>query len=181
MIDYNEDSSWKQRKSNPIALVFFACVVLGVVLAGHSCATKEKIKLQKCHSGIKPSIREIKMAEYFRINGNKHPKLMAHAVLQTHKPKIMASIAVKGEKNSPYTSLSGGYKKRHVGAWQVNEQLHGFAGREPVQQALKAEAVLDDILKECKGDLRKALNIYGGDKTEKIYAENILAEIQRVP
>jgi hypothetical protein len=106
---------------------------------------------------------------------------MAEAVLATKKPKLMAAVAVKGERNTPYTVKNGGYKKRHVGAWQVNEKYWGFAGNTPLQQALKAEAILDELIVASGGNLKKALNAYGGDKTKKVYARNILAEIENIP
>ena len=161
------------------SILIFVIFIIAVILAGHSCSYGKKLEMLKCHSDIKPTMRQIQMAEYFRRAGNKNPELMAEAVLATNKPKLMAAIAIK--ENTPYTCRKGGYKKRHVGAWQVNEKLHGYAGINPVQQALKAEAVLDDLLVECNGNLRKALNIYGGDKTRKVYAENILEELKNIP
>lgn len=152
-----------------------------LIFAGHTCSSKEpQPALKNCHSNV-TSFRQLQMTEYFRDANNKHPEMMATAVLETKRPKLMAAIAVAGEKNSPFTVKQGGYKKRHVGAWQVSKRDWGYAGATPIDQALKAERVLDDLLEECNGDLRKALNRYGGDRTRKVYAKNILNEVKNIP
>lgn len=125
--------------------------------------------------------RHIKMSTYFKKRGNKHPDAMATAVLETKRPKLMAAIAVKGELNTPYTVKHGGYKNRYVGAWQVCESEWGRAGNLPIDQALKSERILETLVAESKGDLKKALNLYGGDKTKKVYAKNILNELNNIP
>ena len=91
----------------------------------------------------------------------------------------MAAIAVKGEKNTPYTVRRGGYTKRCAGAWQQDEGIHGKVPKDPIGQALKAESYLIDLIQDKPIDV--ALNIYGGDKTKKEYAYNVLAELKEVP
>lgn len=177
----------KRILQEPKKEINYDCLIMTVVgfLAGmflvtilHRCQPVPA--LIKSHGELL-TIRQIQMAEYFRKSGNKHPELMAEAVLVTEKPKLMAAIAVKGERNTPYTVRRGGYKKRHAGAFQVNEKIHGFAGVTPLQQALKAESILDKLIIENKNDIKKALNAYGGDVSKRKYASVVLNELVNIP
>jgi hypothetical protein len=139
----------------------------------------EQIKGQSdcrtCHSP-KPNA---KMVEYFRKKGSRSPEEMANAVYTTNSPRLLAAIAVR-ETGANHTVKRTGYKKRHYGAFQVNPKDWGKVSNDPIQQALQAEAILKELTQET-GDIKKALNAYGGDKTRKVYAANILKELQEVP
>jgi hypothetical protein len=128
----------------------------------------------KCHKDS----RKKSMTDYFRKAGNKHPEQMAVAVLATSKPKLLAAMATKGEKNTPYTVRKGGYKRRHAGAWQVNPKDWGKVPMTPLGQALQAERILEDLTD--KKPIKQALSHYGGDSTDK-YANRVLAELVNVP
>lgn len=174
--------SWHKSKKYGrwcVAIFIFSLILTMIVAAGQRKEIPNPV-LKKCHD--KPiSMQTALYREYFKRSGNKHPELMADAVLATKKPKLMAAVAVRGERNTPYTVKKGGYKKRHVGAFQVSERDWGFAGVTPLQQALKAEDILNELLVEHNGNLKKALNAYGGDKTKKVYAKNILSELENIP
>jgi len=51
---------------------------------------------------------------------------------------------------------------------------------DPAEQALQAELVITSLAQEHRGDMRKALNAYGGDSSGR-YARVVLAELARVP
>lgn len=129
-----------------------------------------------CHSV--ENQRLVRMEKYFKSAGNPHPEKMARAVLATKRPKLLAAIAVKGEKNTPYTARRTGWKKRHSGAWQISEKDWGPVPHDPVGQALKADKILDELTD--KRSIRKALSIYGGDRTDR-YQQRVLAELQNIP
>ena len=178
------DKSWKRKKKID-NLLYALCAIALIVMAYHHCCGKPEPKLLPSHgfNNIDISVygRWLKLSEHFRRAGNEYPEMSASAVIQTSVPNLMAAVAIKGEKNSPYTSKQGGYKKAHVGAYQVNERYHGYAGATPIDQALKAEGILENLVIENNGNLTAALNSYGGDKTKKVYAKNILEELHKLP
>ena len=174
-----------RRINHPEGDIAATCFMICLALIGIAATMTFIKKCEKepavmwcnsCHS------RQVAMTKYFRDSGNKTPEQMAEAVLQTKSPRLMAAIAVKGEKNTPYTVRRGGYRGRHAGAWQVNEKLHkkayGPVPSDPAGQALQAERVLTDLTQEMP--IRQALNHYGGDSTDK-YSRRVLAELVRVP
>lgn len=190
MNDYYFEPSWKRRKRCNRLTAMLLGVFICMTIAAYSCSSKEeKVEFKTtCVSAHEPNAmpasitgRYLKLVSYFKKHNNPHPEMSASAVIETRKTKLMASVAVKGEKNSPYTSKKGGYKKRHKGMFQVNEKDWGFAGNTPIDQALKSEQVLDEFIVSYGGSLQKGLNGYGGDKTRKVYAKNILNELQNIP
>ena len=122
--------------------------------------------------------RRTAMVNYFKKKGNKHPEQMADAVLKTKKSKLLAAIAVAGEKNTPYTVRKGGYKGRHAGAWQVNPKYWGRVPFDAIGQALQVEQILTSLTKSMT--VQRALSLYGGDHTGR-YQQRVLAELGRVP
>ena len=141
-------------------------------------SNRGQLDCQKCHS--RELQKRDKLANYFRKNGSKTPEEMAEAVLRTKSPRLMAAIHVKGEKSTPYWVRKGGYKKRHAGAWQQNESDWGAVPYDLNAQAIKAENDLEKLITDT-GDFETALNKWGGDKSKKVYAANILRELQEVP
>ena len=109
----------------------------------------------------------------------KSAEQLATACLETHSPRLMAAIAIK--EGATITSRKGGYKKQYQGAWQVNPKIHGYVSHDATMQALQAECILEDLVKENKGNIKKALNQYGGDITKRKYADNIIKELQNIP
>ena len=158
-------------------IVFLAMgIVLGLTLSVLVKDQKDAPIVNKCSGCHSTKHRFI---DYFTRAGNKHPEQMANAVLATKKPRLLAAVAVAGEKNTPYTVRKGGYKKRHAGAWQVNSKYWGRVPNDPVSQALQAERILEDLTGEGK-NIRTALSIYGGDSSSR-YANRVLKELQEVP
>lgn len=170
----------KEKRKRLIKRFILGMFIFVCILVLYSFAkNKDKVECVKSHSyGL--SIKEMKYLAYFHKSGNKHPEQMAKAVLATPQPKLMAAIAVRGEKNTPYTVRKGGYKKRHTGSFQQNEKDWGKVPYTPLEQAIKAEKDLSGLIQE-KGNFEAALNQWGGDKTKKVYAKNILEELNKVP
>jgi hypothetical protein len=120
-----------------------------------------------------------KLTNYFKKNGSPVPDKMAHAVLATKRPRLMAAKAIIETHGDP-SKRNTGYKKRHHGAWQVCDKWWGPVSTEVSKQAIQAEDVFDVYLKSSKGDWRTALSKYGGDSSSK-YAISVLNEMNKVP
>lgn len=159
------------------AVVFFIIVV--VYLIGHTIAYKEQHATPMLKSHKTLTDEQWRLSMYFAKNGSPTPEQMAIAVTKTKSPRLLAAIA-KIETNGNPHKRNTGYKKRHSGAWQVNPRDWGKVSKDPVEQALQAEFALDTFTKESKGKIKKALNNYGGDSTDK-YSAMVLAELERVP
>lgn len=177
---------WAARKKNSLSgsyTIIGWCIglITGMVLiTGIKACIKDPQpatynNCTECHS---PTARKHRFIDYFTQAGNKHPIKMANAVLATKKPRLLAAVAVAGEKNTPYTVRKGGYKKQHAGAWQANPKYWGKVPHDPVGQALQAERILEELT-ESK-PIRTALSIYGGDSSSN-YANRVLKELQEVP
>lgn len=78
--------------------------VIGLIVIGQTLdyrwQMQELAASMACLSSHTP---QDKYREYFRRNRNPSPQKMAEAVLASGSPRLMAAIAVKGEKNTPYT------------------------------------------------------------------------------
>lgn len=124
----------------------------------------------------------LQLSTYFAQKGSPVPYTMAQAVAATKKPRLMAAIAVV-ETNANPTKRYTGYKNRHHGAWQVNPNDWGPVSHDALAQALQAEEVLTTFKKESKGNLKVALNKYGGEKNKRTgeYADKVLQELLEVP
>lgn len=166
------------RVATAVILILFG-VSIGIILlaVAKSCdAVNKPVSVQldcrDCHN------RKAAMIQYFRKSGSKTPEMMAEAVLATKSPRLLAAIAVKGEKNTPYTVRNGGWKKRHAGSWQVSKKHWGEVPKDPVGQALQAEEILAELTSTMP--IEKALSVYGGDSTSR-YQRRVLAELVNVP
>ena len=113
----------------------------------------------------------------FEKNGSPVPKQMAAACRATKSPKTMAAIAIVESNGTPWAKGKAGER----GAWQVIDKHwpHGPVPKHPVNQALQAEKILDELVAASpRGSLRLALARYnGGDKPPAQswrYAEKVL-------
>jgi hypothetical protein len=128
----------------------------------------------KCHT------RKWAMIRYFESRKNPHPVESATAVLATTKPKLIAAIITKGEKNTPYWKRNHGWKNRHNGMGGVNEKDWGKVPANPIDQAKQIDWVIDELLDQHKGSRKMAISHYGGDSTDN-YWNQVSAEINKVP
>lgn len=172
----------EQYKRDNLALLIALCaIVLALGSYMRSCThepqpaanviEKPNENCVKCHDGV------AKMKAYFEKAGSKHPEEMAHAVLKTKNPRLLAAVA-KVESGGNHKIVKSGYRHRHSGAFQVNPKEWGRVPKDAVGQALQAERILEDLQETMP--LKKALAMYGGDSTGK-YSRKILAELTRVP
>jgi hypothetical protein len=90
----------------------------------------------------------------------------------------MAAIAVRESGANPKAVGDGGKSR---GSFQVQARHWGRVSKDPVEQALQSERILEELLADNKGNLKKALNAYNGDTRRKVYAQNILNELQNIP
>lgn len=121
-----------------------------------------------------------KLVNYFRVKGSKTPEEMANAVLQTRNPRLLAAVSVI-ESNGNHKVKNTGFRKQHHGAFQVSSKYWGKVSTNPVQQALQAEKILEELSENRP--IKQALNYYGGEanlKTGK-YADAVLRELSEVP
>lgn len=122
--------------------------------------------------------QKMALAKYFEQAGSKAPEQMAEAVLVTKRPRLMAAIAKVESNGNPHIRNTG-YKNRYSGAWQTGKHW-GKVTADVTEQALIAEFALESHIKDAKGNLKRGLNGYGGDSTDR-YSRKILAELERVP
>ena len=178
----NKSIEWDEydyeRRCNPIAILF----IVGAMLTGlitlialvKSCEVKSRgLACRECHISTQK-----KLTEYFKSKGSKTPEEMAEAVLATRNPRLLAAVASRETGGNPSVRRTG-FRKRHDGAFQVNKKHWGKVSRDPVEQALQAEAVLTELVEE-KGGIVAGLNAYGGD-SRGMYARTVLAELTEVP
>lgn len=194
--------AWKRKER--IERIILGLCVLALMLIAYSCSYDKKVECLSSHNTTVGKIldlsgkhiienqidccechnRYMSMSLYFKRHGSSTPQLMATAVMETKRPKLMAAIAVK-ESGGNLKAL--GDHKRSKGAFQVQAKhwkafLHEKkVSKDAITQALDSERILDALLIESNGDMKIALNAYNGDYTRKKYAEKILAELQNIP
>lgn len=119
--------------------------------------------------------RTERVAMYFAAKGSPAPAQMAQAVTQTKRPKLSAAQAVVESDGNPRARGRAGEK----GAWQVIEKYHGNAGITPVEQALKNEKLMDELLESY--DLDTAVRKYNGGPgaLNKPVTKKYLAKVRR--
>lgn len=168
------------KRSNPIAVIatgFMAVAIIACIFGLVSTYRQHKIVVLQntcvmCHN------YKMSMSAYFRRSGSRNPEEMANAVLRTKSPRLLAAVSVVESDGNPRIKHTG-YKKRHHGAFQINQTFWGKVPEDAAGQALLAEAILEELTETMS--IKKALNYYGGDKTKNQYANNILAEMEEVP
>jgi hypothetical protein len=180
-----ENKAWKQKHYKvEIKSVTFLVVLLVValIIAGHDFAFNEpvpqpKIEMLKSHGSVL-NPRHAALSAFFASKGSPDPQRMATAVLGTKRPRLMAAIAVRESGANPKAVGDGGKSR---GSFQVQARHWGRVSKDPVEQALQSERILEELLADNKGNLKKALNAYNGDTRRKVYAQNILNELQNIP
>jgi hypothetical protein len=158
----------KQKKEEDFIINSFKW--LGVCVAG---LVGLSIALTECHEdkSVAPAqmqrltIKQQGFAEFFKRHGSPAPEQMAVAVSSTKNPALMAAMAVKESNGDPKAVGDSGNSK---GAFQVQERHWGKVSSDPVEQALQAERILEELLSSARhlrrGNprLRVALAQYNG-------------------
>ena len=177
--DLMYDKRWRKKPKYgrvAILLILFAVVL---IVVGHDFSYRETMQnCTGCHN------RQMSMSQFFKRKGSPDPQRMATAVLETRRPRLMAAIAVRESNGNPKAVGDGG---RSRGSFQVQAKhwkplLHEKkVSKDPVIQALDSERIIDDLIAANNGNLKKALNAYNGDTKKKVYAKNILADLEFIP
>jgi len=177
-LDNYYEKRWRKKPKYDYLVLFVVCII---ILFAYHFSYKETVELKKCHVTNNCTFchnRHAAMSAYFESKGSPDPHRMATAVLETSKPRLMASIAVRESRGNPKAVGDGGKAK---GAFQVWPKHHGKVSKDVVEQALQSERILDELIAENNGDLRKALRAYNGEQKKNVYAQNILKELQNIP
>lgn len=136
------------------------CAVLTVVGATICyCADNSGPATQMYTSHLSEGERSF--AELFQRYNSPKPVEMAIAVCKTQRPALMAAIAVRESGGDPSAIGDNGESK---GAFQVQEKHWGFVPSTASEQALQAERILEELLRDSnpRGNLRQALARYNG-------------------
>ena len=167
-----------RNKHTWLQVAIYCVIFAGLMVVAGQSTTPPTPQPAVCHTACSGCHNP--MSNYFRKAGSKTPEQMAEAVLATRNPRLLAAIHVAGEKCTPHTVRHGGYRHRYAGAWQVDARHWGPVSRDVTEQALQAELVITSLAQEHRGDIRRALNAYGGDSSGR-YARVVLAELERTP
>jgi len=185
--DLMYDKRWKHKPKYGRVAIYLILFVVTLIVVGYDFSHKEPkpvLKSIPSHGNAAVSPRNLAMTEFFRRKGSPDPQRMATAVLQTSRPRLMASIAIRESHGNPKAVGDGGKSK---GAFQVQVKhwrslLHEKqVSKDPVVQALDSERIIEDLIESNNGNLRKALNAYNGDLTKRTYAQNILRDLEEIP
>ena len=168
---YDEDLY--PRSSNRLILAATAGLILtGVLLK--TCLPEETVEAT--------FTKHDSFVTYFKAWNSPVPEVMAHSVMQTKRPALMAAMAVKESNATPWAVGDSGRSK---GAFQVQGRYWGVVPSNPVEQALQAERILEDLMRDDRrGSLRSSLARYnGGTKPPKIsyrYADAVIRSMKGV-
>jgi hypothetical protein len=180
--DLMYNKRWKKKPKYGRVAVILMLSVVSIVVFGHDFSYKEQVAAQK--SCLTSCHRHVALSRYFEHKGSPDPQRMATAVLETSRPRLMASIAVRESGGDPKAVGDGG---RSRGSFQVQaahwkNKLHErHVSKDPVIQALDSERILEELIAENNGSLRKGLSAYNGERGKKVYANQILAELSNIP
>lgn len=156
---------------------YFYGGIIGLAIMGTSIAlVAESHPVKK-----QPKIEKIeKIEKMFTKYGSPVPKQMTNAVNATKRPELMAAIALQESDGTPWATGKAGEK----GAWQVMEKDWGVVSKNPIDQAMQAEKILDELLEASKGDVKKALSMYNGGsrppKKSYKYADSVITKWKKL-
>jgi len=171
---------WKRKPKYGSVVIYLLLFVVILIVVEHDFSHKEPkpvLKPISSHGNAATSPRNLAMTEFFKRKGSPDPQRMATAVLGTKRPRLMASIAIRESNGNPKAVGDGGKSK---GAFQVQKHW-GKVSHDPVEQAKQSERILEELLADNNGNLKKALSAYNGEKTKKVYANKILASLTEIP
>lgn len=129
-------------------------VLIGLSLIGQSVAHMEE-KPTYTHT----LTHHDTLQTFFTAYGSPVPSVMASAVLQTNNPNLLAAVAVKESNGTPWAVGDSG--KSH-GAFQVQKKHWGRVPPDAAGQALQAEKILEELVRDSRGRLRQGLARYNG-------------------
>jgi hypothetical protein len=159
-------------------LVIAVAITVGMTLDYRDQQTQLTQELQDSREPTTP------LSEIFKKHGSPAAESMAMAVAAV-KPEnraIITAIAIVESNGNP---KAVGDKGRSHGAWQVQPEHWGPVSLSPVQQALQAERILEDLVASMpRGSLRRGLAVYNGGvrPPERAwrYADRVIALSKKV-
>lgn len=170
------------KKRSIKEMLFFTIGIIaaiGVVSSISYKCDKPNPKMLKCHAEGIP-LETLKYQAYFhKAQAGINALEVAKAVQHSKRKRMTAAICMieSGGKKTAYN------RRSHAkGAFQVMEKHWGKVNtKSALAMTAQHDAIMDELLIASNGNVKKALNYYGGDKTKKVYAENIFEEIANVP
>lgn len=105
------------------------------------------------------------------------PLTLAKKIRQTKHPKTLTAILTVESNGKPAAIGKVGEK----GLYQVRPEIHGPVSSDPLAQTDQAARILEDLVAENDGDLRKAIQRYNGSgKKSRKYASQVSAISGRI-
>lgn len=121
------------------------------------------------------SVAETKLAAFFARQGSPAPIEMSKAVAKRKRPRLLAAVAAVESNGNPAAVGKVG----EVTAWQIREIIWGDAGTTTEAHSKKAEDILEALIAENHGNLRRALSAYNGDQSGR-YAAKVMKKVSEV-
>ena len=139
-------------------------------------------EIQEQYYSMPLTVEQQQFKAFFEKHNSPRPVEMAIAVTQTKRPDLMAAVAVVESNGNPHAVGDSGASK---GAYQVQEKHWGKVPDSPVDQALQAERILEELVaSNARGSLRRALAKYnGGDRPPRVsyrYAQRVINLSERI-
>lgn len=164
---YDEDL-YPRSLSRTILVTAAGLILTGALLK--TCLPEQTVEASSTFT------KHDKFATYFKAWNSPVPEVMAQAVMQTKMPALMAAVAVKESNATPWAVGDSGRSK---GAFQVQAKHWGDVPIDPIEQALQAERILEDLMRDDRrGSLRRSLARYnGGTRPPKVsykYADHVI-------
>lgn len=119
---------------------------------------------------------EQKLAAVFHEHGSPHPVELAKVVARMKRPRLAAAQAIVESDGTVTARGAAG----EIGIWQVIERDWGPTPKNDIKgQADQYESIMESLIKESDGNLRKALGKYNGDRSGK-YARKVLSKVEKI-
>jgi hypothetical protein len=169
----DRDISYLTTFASAAALV----LVIGVMAVSCVDSAVKIAEIQERHYSAPLTTSQEAYRDFFKRHGSPAPEQMAVAVTSTKRPALMAAIAVKESNGDPSAVGDSGSSR---GAFQVQAKHWGKVSSDPVQQALQAERILEELVaSSSRGGLRRGLAKYnGGTEPPRVsfrYADGVMA------
>lgn len=119
--------------------------------------------------------KEQKIAAVLAKNGSDNPVKLAQAIAKSKRPRLATAVTITESNGRNVRGKSCNEK----GYFQIREELHGEFNDDLHSQVQKFEEVMEKMIAESDGNLRKALCRYNGDTSGK-YAAKVMARVQEV-
>lgn len=190
-VDWSKEQEEQKKQDRTILrpLAIFAGVVIAASTLTYGCLDgvgKTAVIQQRQAFAAQPPLtsEQEEYRKFFAKHGSPAPVEMAKAVTATkpHNRPVLAAVAVIESNGNPKAVGDGGSSH---GAFQVQPRHWSKVSSSPVQQALQAERILEELVASNAGrQLRRGLITYnGGNNPPGIsyrYADRVIALAKQV-